>query len=81
MKNEISGMTLPQIKRVLRLRWLSLLLSILFTALTVAFSFGKQVMHWPWADSFLLAGACVILALAGCAWYILLNKKLADSGL
>lgn len=78
MKNEISRMTLPQIKRMLRL---SLLLSILFTALTVAFSFGKQVMHWPWADSFLLAGACVILALAGCAWYILLNKKLADSGL
>ncbi len=74
-------MTLPQIKRMLRLRWLSLLLSIVFTALTVAFSFGKQVMHWPWADSYLLAGVSVILALAGCAWFLLLNKKLADIGL
>ncbi len=81
MKNEVSLMTLSQIKRMLRLRWLSLLLSIVFTALTVAFSFGKQMMHWPWADSYLLAGASVILALAVCAWYIVLNKKLADSGL
>lgn len=81
MKNEAKLMTLPQIKRMLRLRWLSMLSSILFTALTVAFSFGKQMMHWPWAGSFLVAGTFGVLAMVCCAGYLILNRKLAGSGL
>jgi hypothetical protein len=81
MKDDAKLMTLPQIKRMLRLRWLSMFSSILFTSLTVAFSFGKQVMHSPWAGSFLVAGAFGALTLACCVGYLVLNKKLAGSGL
>ncbi len=81
MKNEVGLMTLPKIKQLIRLRWLCMLLSIIFTSLTVAFSFGKQVMHSPWAGSFLVAGAFGALTLACCAGYLVLNKRLASSGL
>jgi len=81
MKNEIQSMTLPKIKRMLKLRLISMLLSILFTALTVAFSFGTQLMHWPWVGSLLVAAACVTVAVASCAGFIFLKNKLASSGL
>ncbi len=81
MKNKVASMTLPKIKWMIRLRLLSLLFAVFFTALTVAFSFGKQVMHWPWAGFPLLATACVLLAVASCAEFLFLNKRLASSGL
>lgn len=74
-------MTLPQIKRMLRLRWLSLLFSIGFLGLMVVFSFGNQALRWSLVGSNLIAGACGTLALVGCAGFLILNKKLADRGL
>lgn len=81
MKKEKPLMTLSQIKRMLRMRQLSLLLSAGFLALMVVFSFGNHAMDLPWVGAFLVAGACAVLALAGCAGFLLLNKKLADRGL
>jgi len=81
MKNEVQSMALPKNKRMLQLRLISLLLSILFTALTVAFSFGKQVLHWSWAGFLLISAACVILALVSGAESLFLNNKLSSSGL
>jgi hypothetical protein len=81
MNEELALKSLPQIKGMLRLRWLSLFMAILFTALAVEFTFGKWVPLWPWVDSFLLAGGSVTLALINCTWYLLLRKKLAVSGL
>jgi hypothetical protein len=81
MKHEDILMTLPQIKKMLSLRWLSMLLFILFTALTVAFSFGQYLLHWSWFGSFLMAGAFAVLAIAGFIVCLLLNRKLASIGL
>jgi heme/copper-type cytochrome/quinol oxidase subunit 4 len=74
-------MTSSKIKILLRLRLLCFFLSIAFTGLTVTFSYGKQVMHWEWAGSVLMAGACVTLALASCIVFLFLNKKLESNGL
>lgn len=81
MKNEAALMALPEIKRKLKLRLFSFLLSILFTALTITFVFGQQVTHWRWAGVFLIAGICGLLTLASSAGFLLLNKKLAGIGL
>jgi hypothetical protein len=81
MKNRAPLMTLPKIKWLLRLRLLSFILSIIFTALTLGFTFEKQVMHWPGPVSFLLASACLLLAVVSSAGYLFLHKRLANSGL
>jgi hypothetical protein len=66
---------------MLKLRLLVLFLSMLFTMLTVAFAFGKQVMHWQWSGSILTAGLCGLLALISCIMVLFLNRRLAVSGL
>jgi len=81
MKNEIQSMTISKIKRMLRMRFVSMFLSVLFTLMVVAFSFGKQVMHWPWAGSFPVAVACVALAVVSCIGYLIVNRRLASGGL
>lgn len=81
MKIEAPLITLPEIKRMLRLRLLCLLASIFFIVLTAAFSFGQQVTHWHWAGAFPIAGVCGLFALASSFGYLLLNKKLATLGL
>ena len=81
MKNDVSSMTLPKIKRMLRLRIYIMVLSVLFSVLTVAFLFGKQVLHWPWSGSFLVAAVCLTLVVACFGGFLFLNNKLARSGL
>ena len=81
MKFDIQTMTIPKIKRMLRLRLISILLFVLFTALTIASIIGIQVMRWAWAGSLLAAAAFVILAVASCAGFLFINNKLAGSGL
>lgn len=81
MKNDVSLMTLPKIKKMLKLRLFSLLMAVFFTLLTVVFAVGKQVMHWPWAGFLLLAATCVMLAVASCTGFLFLNRKLSGSGL
>jgi hypothetical protein len=81
MKNEIQSLTIPKIKRMMRLRLASMLFSVLFIGVVIIFSLGKQVMHWPWAGSIPVAAACAALAGASCIGYLILNKRLASGGL
>ncbi len=81
MKNKIQSMTIPKIKRMLRLRMVSMLFSVLFTGMVVTFSFGKQVMHWPWTGSLPAAATCAVLAVVSCVGYLILSKRLASGGL
>jgi hypothetical protein len=81
MKNKAQPMSLPKIKWMLRLRSLSLILSILFTGVTAAFLFEIQAMHWPWSGYFLLATTCILLVVFSSAGFLFLQRKLANSGL
>ena len=81
MKNEIQLMTIPKIKRLLRFRELSMVLSILFTASMVGFLFGNRVMHLPWGWSLLLVTTCGGLALVCWGGYLFFKHKLASGGL
>ncbi len=74
-------MPIPKIKRMLTMRLMSLLFSGLFFVLTIAFLFGKLVMHWSLGGSLFTAAACVMLAVASCVEYLILNRRLASGGL
>lgn len=81
MKNEIQAMSLRKIKRMMKIRLVSLLLAVLFIILTIALSFGRLLMHWSGVGSILVVVPCVILSLVSWVEYLVLNKRLASGGL
>jgi len=46
MKNEVQRMPIRKIKRMLTMRWMSLLISGLVFVLTIAFLFGKPGLFY-----------------------------------
>jgi len=81
MKNEVQTMPIPQIKRMMKLRLISLISSVLFVVLAIPCLFGNPVMHWSFTGSILAAAVLVSLAAASCAWFLILNNRLSRSGL
>ncbi len=81
MKNKIQALSLQKIKWMIKIRLISLLLAVVFILLTIALSFGKTLMHWSGAGHIMAVVTCVMLALASCVKYLILNKKLASGGL
>jgi len=81
MKNEIQTMSLQKIKRLMKIRRISLLLGVFFIVLTIALSFGRPLMHWSGAGSILAIVIFVMLASASCVEYLVLNKRLSSGGL
>jgi len=65
---------------MLRLRWLSFLLSILFTVLTAAIAYGSQGVVGESTWSSIFVRLCGFFAMASCTAYLVLNKRLAGLG-
>ena len=74
-------MTLPEIKKMILQRGLSLGYTVVFIALVIVSSIGMRVTGWSQTGFFLIALACVLLAPISFRRFTVLNKKLAKIGL
>jgi hypothetical protein len=74
-------MTLPEIKKMILQRALSLVFTVVFITLVIVSSIGMRMAHWSQTGFFLIALACVILAPISFSRFSFLNKKLAKIGL
>lgn len=73
--------TLEDTKSLLRKRTFYLAFAIFFTLFTVSFRFGSGGVQWLWADSPIVAVACLIVGVVMWIGYARTNRGLNGSGL
>lgn len=73
--------TLHMTQALLRRRSLFMALAILFSGMTVAFTFGPEGVRWIWADAPFMSLIMAALGLVGWAGYTITQRRLRSTRL